>query len=78
MIQHYVIKFVIDLRQVGGFLRVLNINFNVVKNSQILVGFRFMVFNATFNNISVISWRSVLLVEETGVLGENHQPAASQ
>ena len=29
-----------------------------------------MVFNATFNNISVISWRSVLLVEETGVSGE--------
>ena len=25
-----------------------------------------MVFNATFNNISAISWRSVLLVEETG------------
>jgi hypothetical protein len=24
-----------------------------------------MVFNATFNNISVILWRSVLLVEET-------------
>jgi len=36
-----------------------------------------MVFNATFNNISVISWRSILLVEETGVPGENHQPAAS-
>jgi hypothetical protein len=35
-----------------------------------------MVFNATFNNISVISWRSVLLVEETGVPGENHRPAA--
>ena len=31
---------------------------------------RFMVLNATFNNISVISWRSVLLVEETGVPGE--------
>jgi hypothetical protein len=31
-----------------------------------------MVFNATFNNISVISWRSILLVEETGVHGENH------
>ena len=27
----------------------------------------FMVFNATFNNISVISWRLVLLVEETMV-----------
>ena len=26
-----------------------------------------MVFNATFNNISVILWQSVLLVEETGM-----------
>jgi len=34
-----------------------------------------MVLNATFNNISsVISWRSVLLVEETGGPGENHRP----
>jgi hypothetical protein len=33
----------------------------------------FMVFNATFNNISVISWLSVLLVEETEVSGENHR-----
>jgi hypothetical protein len=33
-----------------------------------------IVFNPTFNNISVISWRSVLLVEETG---ENHRPDAS-
>jgi len=32
-----------------------------------------MVFNATFNNITVISWRSVLLTEETGVHGENHR-----
>ena len=38
------------------------------------LGVRVMVFNATFNNISVISWGSVLLVEENGVLGENHQP----
>jgi hypothetical protein len=36
-----------------------------------------VVFNATFNNISVISWRSVLLVEETGVPGENHQPVSN-
>jgi len=35
-----------------------------------------MVFNATFNNISVISWWSVLL-EETGGPGENHLPVAS-
>jgi hypothetical protein len=36
-----------------------------------------VVFNATFNNISAISWWSVLLVEETEVPGEYHQPAAS-
>ena len=41
------------------------------------VWFRFMVFNVTFNNISVVSWPLVLLVEETGVSGENHQPAVS-
>jgi hypothetical protein len=32
-----------------------------------------MVFNDTFNNISVISWRSVLLLEETREPGENHR-----
>jgi hypothetical protein len=37
----------------------------------------FMVFNATFNNISGISWRSVLLEEEIGVPGENHRAVAS-
>ena len=36
---------------------------------------RVRVFNATFNNISVISWWSVLLVEETGVPRENHWPS---
>ena len=36
-----------------------------------------MVLNASFNNISVMSWQSVLLVEETGVPGENQRPAAS-
>jgi hypothetical protein len=41
------------------------------------LGIRVIVFNATFNNISVISWWSVLLVEEIGVPGENHKPASS-
>ena len=36
-----------------------------------------MVLNANFNNISVISWRSVLLVEETGVPGDNHRSVAN-
>jgi hypothetical protein len=40
------------------------------------VRIRVMVFNATFNNISVIYWLSlsVLSMEETGVPGENHRP----
>ena len=32
----------------------------------------FVVFNATFNNISAISWQSVLLVKETGVPEKKH------
>jgi hypothetical protein len=40
-------------------------------------GVRVMVFNVTFNNISVISWQSILLVKETEVLGENHQPVTN-
>ena len=36
-----------------------------------MVRVRIMVFNSNFSNISVISWRSVLLVEETEVPGKN-------
>ena len=36
-----------------------------------------MVFNTTFSNISVISWRSVLLMEETGIPGKKHESALS-
>ena len=36
-----------------------------------------VVFNATFSNISVLSWLSFLLLEETGIPGENHRPVAS-
>jgi hypothetical protein len=31
-----------------------------------------LVFNATFSNISAISWQPVLVVEEAGVSGKNH------
>jgi len=48
-----------------------------ILSSRVGVRIRAMVFNATCNNISVILWRSVLLVEETGVSGENHRPVAS-
>jgi hypothetical protein len=110
-IQHYVMKFVNDLRQVGGkklfktssyvfFLHFIQVSSmgelplkKIIKTPQFkcklhlivslpqrnIQGFRVrvMVFNATFNNISVISWWSVLLVEETRVPGQNHRPVAS-
>ena len=38
---------------------------------------RVMVFNATFINVSVISWWSVILAEETGVSVENRGPVAN-
>ena len=45
--------------------------------SNFVVYIKVMVFNITYNNISAISLLSVLLVEETGVPGENLRPAAS-
>ena len=36
-----------------------------------------MVFNVTVNNVLAISRLSVLLVEKTGVPGENHRPVTS-
>jgi hypothetical protein len=41
----------------------------IIKELRFSIGVRVrvVVFNATFNNISAISWQSVLLVEETGV-----------
>ena len=50
----------------------------LMKSNANIVMRRWLVgYGATFNNISIISWWSVLLVEETGVPGENHQPVAS-
>ena len=46
----------------------------IVRSSVILL---LPLFNETFNNFSVISWQSVLLVEETGGPGENHRPVVS-
>ena len=40
---------------------------NFKEDTDCISRWKAMVLNTTFNNISVISWRSVLLVEETGV-----------
>jgi hypothetical protein len=51
----------------------------VYKNNKPFIFYKeaVMVFNTTFNNISVISWGSVLLVEEIRVPNDNHWTAAS-
>ena len=36
-----------------------------------------LCFSATFNNISAISWRTVYVLEEAGVSGENYRPWTS-
>ena len=51
------------------------VSFIVGMNLDVTV--RVMLINTTCNNISEVSWRSVLLVEKTGVPGENHRPAVS-
>ena len=55
----------------------LNNTIHQITDNNYDVKARAMVFNATFSNISVISWRSVLMVEETGVPGNYHRPVAS-
>ena len=45
--------------------------------SIVMQDFWYLVLNPTFSNISAISWRSVLVVEEAGLPGENHWPWAS-
>ena len=64
-----------DLIVQGMFCR-FRVNMDLIVQGMFF-RFRVMVLDTIFNNISVISWRSVLLVEETGVPVENHQPVAS-
>ena len=45
--------------------------------SLLVYGLGLWCFITFFNNISVISWQSVLLVEENGIPEENHRPVAS-
>jgi hypothetical protein len=45
--------------------------------SRQMIDLIFGVLTSIFSNISTISWRPVLVVEEAGVPGENHRPWAS-
>ena len=50
-------------------LQIRNVSMSILQD---WVRVRVMEFNATFNNILGMSCQSVLLVEETGVPGENN------
>jgi hypothetical protein len=52
-------------------------HYTLLKHSLCRIMVSIMVFSATFNIISVISWLSVLLGEEIGVPGENNRPVTS-
>jgi hypothetical protein len=64
------VEIVIIIKQtnLGSILLTVKANYYLKHRLEVKV----MVFNASLNNISAISCRSVLLVEETGVTGENH------
>jgi hypothetical protein len=52
-------------------------DYHVRQSIEMFNNYWFIVLNATFSNISSISWRPILVVEEAGVPGENHRPFAS-
>ena len=54
-----------------------NIRNKFSSETTVKIGVMVMVIDPTFNDNSVVSWWSVLFVEETGVPVENHGPAAS-
>ena len=56
---------------------VRNLKIEKISQKLLYIGLELWCLNVTFNNIPVISWRSVLLVEETRVPGENHRPVTS-
>ena len=64
-----------DLKKSHDRSHVSDLNLTCVRHD--FIWFDFWCFNATFNNISAISWRPLLVVEEAGVPGENHRPWAS-
>jgi hypothetical protein len=61
--------FVLNFNFIDFFLYYYSIK---IKSSQNIQEVRVMVFNATFNNISVLLWRSALLVEKTRVPREKN------
>ena len=73
-----IIRRVISVSALALYIRYIYFwNLKFLNNFIIIMIDWFIVFNATFSNISAIPWRPVLVVEEAGVPGENHRPWAS-
>ena len=70
MVNVWSVEIIIIIKQTNLGLILLTVKANYYLKHRL--GVKVMVFNASLNNISAISCRSVLLVEETGVTGENH------
>jgi len=70
-------KFKQSLRHILHYSRKITKHLHIGRQDREINRVRVMLLGATFNNISVISWRSVLLLEENGVPGEYHQPVTS-
>ena len=66
-----------DTNPISQLTRISNTIVMELGNLHLKIRVILMVLNATFNNISVISWQSILLVEENGGPGENHRPTAN-
>ena len=68
----------IGLLYTVSIIKQINMKYSKVCFIKVWLMVWFVVFNATFNTISAISWRSVLLVMETGGPGEKHWPVAKK
>ena len=75
---HYKREITVPIKPLSCKLKqMLPIKNMFVSVSRLVIRVSVLKLNATFNNMSVTSWRSVLLVEGTEVPRENHRPTAS-
>jgi hypothetical protein len=76
--KNQIIKWFLRASKSNGLNRIAKISYCYIYHREIDLSldliFDFWCFNATFSNISAMSWRPVLVVEEAG---ENHRPWAS-